>query len=321
MSDQKSQMPFVSIVVAAYNAEATIARCIEALQALDYPNYETIVVDNASTDDTGAIASRYPVTLLGERRRGWPAGRNRAWHYSRAPLVANIDADCFAERAWLRELVAALRADPRAGCAVGRTKVETGTTLAERFYAANDPFNIEKYVKGTPRAAGRACPWGGGNNVFRREVIEAVGGYDALTYTSGADREYHKRLREQTAYRTVYVPGAAIWHVARGSVGQFFRNSAKYAADGVVHAQFDPGVAAYLDGYIRRNLGYLARNTAGLLYRGAKFLVGRESALRVAQLFFWNVQALGSIWGHLKGRRRLAAARRPFDAAQGGTER
>jgi len=302
--------PFVSVVVAAYNAGAVVARCLEHLLALDYRDYEILVVDNASTDDTRAIAAGHPVTVLDEPRRGWPAARNRAWHYSKAPLVANIDADCFAEPSWLSELVARLLADPEAGCAVGRTKVEPGTTLAQQFYAASDPFNIEKYVEGTARAAGRACPWGGGNNVFRRQVLEAVGGYDAVTYTSGADREYHRRFEEQTPYRTVYAPEALIWHVARGSVGEFFRQSAKYAADAIVHAQFDPGVARYLDGYVRRNLGYLARNTAGFFYRGAKFLLGRETRLRAAQPFFWNVQALGSILGCLRGRRRVAAARR-----------
>ncbi|MFP4058081.1 MAG: glycosyltransferase [Candidatus Brocadiia bacterium] len=303
------EAPFASVVVAAYNAQATLPRCLEALLALDYPDYEIIVVDNASTDATAAIAARYPVALLTEPRRGWPAARNRAWHFSKAPLVANIDADCFAEPQWLAELVAAVLAEPGVGCAVGRTRVERGTTLAQQFYAANDPFNIEKYVHRTARAAGRACPWGGGNNVFRREVLEAVGGYDAATYTSGADREYHRRIDQHTPYRTVYAPRAVIWHVARGSMGEFFRNAAKYAADAVAHAQFDPGVAAHLRGYIRRNLGYFARNLAGLVYRGAKYLAGRETRLRVAQPVFWNAQALGSIWGHLKGRRRLAARR------------
>jgi len=304
------QTPFASIVVAAYNSRDTIARCIEALLGQDYPDFEVIVVDNASTDDTRAIASRYPVRLLDEPRRGWPAARNRAWHWSKAPLVANIDADCFAEPSWLRELVAALAAHPKAGCAVGRTRVEQGKSLAEQFYAANDPFNIEKYVLGTQRAAGRACPWGGGNNCFRREVFEAVGGYDAETYTSGADREFHRRFEQATGLRTVYAPRAVIWHAARGSLREFFRNAAKYACDAVVHAQFDPGVAAHLRGYVRRNVGYIARNAAGLVWRAAKFLVGRETRLRVAQPFFYSAQELGSICGHLKGRRRVAAMKR-----------
>ncbi len=305
-----NESPRVSIVVAAYNSASTLGRCIEALQKGDYPNREIIVVDNASSDATREVAARYPVKLLREPRRGWPAARNRAWHFSKAPFVANIDADCFAEHSWLGELVAALLADPVAGCAVGRTQVEPGTSLAEQFYAATDPFNIEKYVKGTARAFGRACPWGGGNNCFRREVIEAVGGYDAETYTSGADREFHLRFEAATGLRTIYVPTARIWHVARGSAGEFFRNAAKYASDAVVHAQFDPGVAARLRWFIMRNLGYVARNAAGLAWRGAKYIVGRETSLRLVQPIFYSVQELGSAWGHIKGHRRVAAKRR-----------
>ena len=339
MSDQ----PFASIVVAAYNNQATIARCLKALQHLEYPDYEILVVDNASTDKTRTVISdsRFPISdcqdqkpktknqkclvLLDEPRRGWPAARNRAWHYSKASLVANIDADCFAEPGWLAKLVAALLADAQAGCAVGRTKVEEGRTLAQRFYAASDPFNFEKFLPPQPPAPSRELhaqsgnrqseignrnsvdtpSWGGGNNVVRREVIEAVGGYDAVTYTSGADREFHRRFEERTAYRTVYAPEARIWHVARGSAGEFFRVAAKYADDAVVHAQFDAGLRERVRGSVGRNLRAVFRNAAGLVYRGARFLVGRESALRAAQPFFWNVQALGTIWGTWRGRRRL----------------
>jgi glycosyltransferase involved in cell wall biosynthesis len=296
-----SELPFVSVVVAAYNSRRTIARCLEALLALDYPNREILVVDNASTDDTRSTAARYPVRLLDEPRRGWPAARNRAWHLSGAPLVGNIDADCFAEPSWLRELVAAVLADARAGAAVGRTKVEPGTTLAQRFYAAGDPFNFEKYLD---RARVQTPSWGGGNNVVRREVIEAVGGYDAATYTSGADREFHRRFEVATPYRTVYAPRAVIWHEARGSAAEFFRQSARFASDAVVHGEFDAGVAERVRGCVRRNLGYLVRNTAGLAYRAAKFAIGRETALGVAQPLYWNVQALGALWGHWKGLRR-----------------
>ena len=306
--------PFVSIVIAAYNSTATIGPCLDALLALDYPDCEIIVVDNASTDDTRAIAARYAaehaatrrILVLDETRRGWPAARNRAWHYSKAPLVANIDADCFADPAWLRKLVAAVLADPTAGAAVGRTKVQLGATLAQQFYAAIDPFNIEKYVYGKATAHGRPCPWGGGNNVFRRELIEAFGGYDAIKYTSGADREFHRTFERETDYRTIYAPDALIWHEPRGSLREFFHNSVKYTADAVLQSPDDPAVAAYIKGYGRKNVGFLIRNTLGFFYRGARFLIGRETPQRLAQPIFWNAQALGAIWGVLKGRRRLA---------------
>jgi glycosyltransferase involved in cell wall biosynthesis len=311
-----SDLPFTSVVVAAYNSERTIARCLAALAALDYPRFEVIVVDNASTDRTRQLvaeragegaADKPPLTLLDEPRRGWPAARNRAWHFSRAPLVANIDADCFAEPSWLRELVAALLADRSAGVAVGRTKVEPGTTLAQRFYAGGDPFNIEANMD---PARVDTPPWGGGNNAVRREVIAAVGGYDAATYTSGADREFHRRFESRTPYHTIYVPRAVIWHAPRGSAREFFAQAARFAADAVVHAEFDAGVAARIRGATRRHLAQLARHAAALVLRSARFLVRRETALRVAQPFYWGVQSLGALWGHWRGRRRLRRLRR-----------
>jgi len=303
-----------------------MARCLDALLALDYPHYEIIVVDNVSTDDTRTIARGYRTTTpqggcqrvacLDETRRGWPAARNRAWHYSRAPLLANIDADCFAEPTWLTHLTQALQADDTAGCAVGRTRVEPGQTLAQRFYAAGDPFNIERHFDGK---GVRTPPWGGGNNLLRRQVVEAIGGYDALTYTSGADREFHRRMGQQTPYRTAYAPQALIWHEARGSMREFFQQAARFAADGVLHSQFDPGVAERMRGWKRRHALAIVRHAAAVVYRGIKLVVGRGTALDVARPFYWSVQASGSIWGCLKGQwrlRRLLRQGRVLDASK-----
>jgi len=301
-------LPFASIVVAAYNAEQTIRRCLEALLALDYPDYEIIVVDNNSTDATRSVAEEVAeeaarrVVILHEPRPGWPAARNRAWHFSKAPLVANIDADCFAEKDWLRRLVEALLAEETAGCAVGRTKVEPGKTLAQRHYAADDPFNIEKYVYRTERAGGRPCPWGGGNNCFRREVFEAIGGYDDATYTSGADREYHRRMEEQTPYRTIYVPEAVIWHAARGSLAEFFRVSAKYARGTLIDSARDPALRGYVRFYVLRRLAKLFVHWGALCYRAWRFIVGKESPERLAEPVFLSASLLGAIWGCTTGR-------------------
>jgi glycosyltransferase involved in cell wall biosynthesis len=69
----------VSVIVAVYNGRNTLERCLRAVAASDYPNYECIVVDDSSTDDTGEIAAQYDSRVLG--LTGGPRGpayaRNR----------------------------------------------------------------------------------------------------------------------------------------------------------------------------------------------------------------------------------------------------
>ena len=50
----------VSVVVCSYNGGSTLEQCLRSLLALDYPDYEVILVDDGSADDTPAIAARFP---------------------------------------------------------------------------------------------------------------------------------------------------------------------------------------------------------------------------------------------------------------------
>ena len=216
-----SELPFVSVIVAAFNAEKTIARCLDALLVLDYPDYEVIVIDNNSTDRTAEIVKKYEVTYLLEEKKGWPAARNTGIEYSKARFIANIDADCFAEKEWLKRLMHGLLVNPSVGGTIGKTKVEEGKKLIERYYAQADPFNFEKHIGKTSYVS-----WGGGNNAYRKEVFEKAGYYDSERYVSGADIEFHERVAAQSNLTIKYVPGAVIYHSARNSIRELFHVAA-----------------------------------------------------------------------------------------------
>jgi glycosyltransferase involved in cell wall biosynthesis len=68
-----NEWPFVSIIIPARNEANNLPPLLESLKALDYPNFETIVVDDSSTDATGAIAESYGVQLIqaGAKPEGW----------------------------------------------------------------------------------------------------------------------------------------------------------------------------------------------------------------------------------------------------------
>lgn len=96
--------PKVSVIVAAYNQERFIGRCLRSLlhQTLPVSGYEIIVVDDGSTDRTAYALSLFtdrfdsPVQVIAnERNLGLPASLNRGIHAARAPYVVRVDSDDF----------------------------------------------------------------------------------------------------------------------------------------------------------------------------------------------------------------------------------
>lgn len=98
----------ISVVIPAYNEEKTIARTLRSLveQSLPTDEYEIILVDNNSTDNTVKIAETFPgITIIHEATPGVGAARRRGWQAARADIIASTDADCEAPKHWLRKMV------------------------------------------------------------------------------------------------------------------------------------------------------------------------------------------------------------------------
>ena len=85
------QWPSMSVVVCTYNGARTLRNCLEGLKELRYPNYEVIVVDDGSTDESAAIAEQYPVQLIRTgRNSGLGSARNTGLEAARGDIVAYI---------------------------------------------------------------------------------------------------------------------------------------------------------------------------------------------------------------------------------------
>jgi glycosyltransferase involved in cell wall biosynthesis len=91
----------ISLVIPAYNEESHLAQCLGSALAQDVPFREIIVVDNASTDRTVAVAQQFPsVRIVREQKRGIVQARNAGFDAARGDIIARIDADTVLPADW-----------------------------------------------------------------------------------------------------------------------------------------------------------------------------------------------------------------------------
>lgn len=110
----KKSSPLVSIVVPAYNEQDYIARCLGSLMAQKgFKDYEVIVVDNNSTDNTNIIAKKYPVRVIKENKQGVVSARNTGLKSARGSIIVSTDADCFFKPYWLSNIVEIYENNPK----------------------------------------------------------------------------------------------------------------------------------------------------------------------------------------------------------------
>src|SRR5215472_13640646 len=163
----------LSIVIPCYNQAHFLGEAIASALAQDHSPVEIVVVDDGSTDETAAVAARHPsLRCLRQPNRGLPAARNAGWQASMGRYVIFLDADDRLLPNAASVGVAALAARPDAGVAVG---------LARRIAADGSPLptprrpqvDSEHYA-----SLVRRCWMVVGTEVYRRDALVAVGGFD-----------------------------------------------------------------------------------------------------------------------------------------------
>jgi len=215
--------PFVSIIVPVLNGGPPFRELLNALAALTWPaeRREILIVDNGSTDDTAAVAARTGHTVITEPEPGAARARNAGVARARGRILAFTDADCLVTRRWLDELVAPF-ADPAVGGVGGRTETYRPVTPAERHAARIQHLDAERHL------AHPTFPFAPtANAAFRREVFDAIGGFDPA-FPWGEPIDFCKRLVRDTGFRLAYAPRAVVFHRARASTADFCRQQWGY---------------------------------------------------------------------------------------------
>jgi peptidoglycan/xylan/chitin deacetylase (PgdA/CDA1 family)/GT2 family glycosyltransferase len=222
---------FVSVVIPAYNEEIYLLSCLESIKNQDYAGeYEVIVVDNASTDNTAKIARDCGAKVVYESKRSPACARQKGAEVAKGKIIAFIDADTKAPTHWLstivwrflceREIVAL--SGPYAYCDAGKfTKI---TSYIGNFFSIITDQLFRKVFRKGPAV------WGC-NFAVRRSAFWKVGGFDTNIKFYG--EEYELSLRLKKAGKGCIMPRLFVLTSARrlkriGIVNQYWNWTVDY---------------------------------------------------------------------------------------------
>src|SRR5579859_595570 len=220
-------LPPVAVIVPAYNESVGIERAVRSLAASDYPDFEVVVVDDGSTDNTAEIVEGLDlerVRLLRKPNGGKASALNAGIAASTAPVVVMVDGDTVFEPEALRRLVQPL-GDPRVGAVSGNTKVGNRRGILGRWQHIEyvTGFNLDRrmyeVLQCTPTVPGAI-------GAFRRDALDEVGGVPGDTLAEDTDLTLSIG---RTGRRVLYAETARAWTEAPSSLGDLWRQRYRWS--------------------------------------------------------------------------------------------
>lgn len=94
----------ISVIIPAYNEEKYIGNCLQSIRNQKFKDYELIVVDNNSTDNTSKIAVSFGARVVKEPKQGMTPARERGFREAKADIIARTDADTIVSPNWLKTI-------------------------------------------------------------------------------------------------------------------------------------------------------------------------------------------------------------------------
>jgi glycosyltransferase involved in cell wall biosynthesis len=253
--------PKVSVVVASYNGQRTLKACLDSLCRLDYPDYEIILVDDGSTDDTPRIASFYPNVrcFRHERNLGLSVARNTGIAAAAGEIVAFTDSDCRADQDWLYYLVGDLIRSEFVGIGGPNLPPPEDSPMAAVVMASPGG---PAHVMLTDRQA-EHIP--GCNMAFYKWALAQIGGFDPIFRRAGDDVDLCWRL-QQADFKIGFSPSAFVWHYRRPAIRDYLSQQHGYGEAEALLVRKHPECFSSLGGSIWRGRIY-PTSRFGLLLR------------------------------------------------------
>jgi len=234
----------LSIIIVNWNTRELLQRCLESVEeTVRNFSHEVFVVDNASTDGSGAmVKERFPEVRLIENseNRGFGNANNQALRIMAGKYALLLNSDTVLTKHAAAELVSCLESHPEAAMACGQLlnadgslqnsvaafptllTLMTNLPLLETLFPKR--FPSKRYVHTGPIEVDSAI---GACLLVRKEAIDAVGMFDERYYFFFEETDWAFRMR-RAGWKVLYVPNAFIYHHQGQSIGRSVRSRIEF---------------------------------------------------------------------------------------------
>jgi glycosyltransferase involved in cell wall biosynthesis len=224
----------ISFVIPAYNEEKYIADCLQSIIANRTDDFfEIIVIDNASTDGTAAVAQRFPgVRVVSEPQKGLTRARQRGLLEATGDYVAYLDADTRMPSEWPATVKKEFSLHPGMVC------------LSGPFHYFDLPPVKEMFAEGLWTITAMPIFWIvgfmvlGANFVAKREALMQIGGFDTNISFYGEDTNIAWRLSKAGAVKFsmgFFIMGSGRRLLGEGLIRTFWRYGLNYLSMALYH--------------------------------------------------------------------------------------
>jgi glycosyltransferase involved in cell wall biosynthesis len=185
----------ISAVVCAYNEARFLPACLHSLLSQTRPPDEIIAIDNASSDETGAVARRIAgVRVVDEPVKGLVAARETGRRAARGDILAYVDADCRAPLQWLERVERRFERHPALVAVTGPYRFYDWDWSGRALIRAYDVIVAPATHVLVHYGLGVGAILYGGNFAVRADALDRIGGFDVRIEFHGEDTNLGRRL-------------------------------------------------------------------------------------------------------------------------------
>jgi len=211
--------PLASVVICTYNRAGYLKKCLDSMLNQNYDNFEVIVVNGPSTDETENLLKKYPFKVIQQKEKGGlSAARNLGIKEAKGEIIAFIDDDGIADESWLYELTKLYTTEDIVS--VGGKIMPIWLSEKPEWYTNQlgsylSLLDISQNIK---QIVFPDCPYGC-NMSFKKSIFNVVGYFDVSfgrclsknNLLSGEEVDLCKRINER-GYKILYNPKAIVHH-------------------------------------------------------------------------------------------------------------